>query len=82
MLDKVGTVKLKVVGAPAGLVAVFATLTCKATVPVRSGRFGVVSLYAVQVIPSVENSMAAVIPVIVFVASSLVTPFTAGPTGK
>ncbi|WP_243450329.1 hypothetical protein [Desulfosporosinus sp. Sb-LF] len=40
MLDKVDAVKLKVVAAPAAWVAVFATLTCKATVPVRSGRFG------------------------------------------
>jgi len=74
------SIKLKVVAAPASCVAVAATLTCSVNAPVKSGRFGVPALYTVQSVPLVENSMAAVIPVIVFAVSSFETPANAGPS--
>ncbi len=60
--------------------SVAATLTCNATVPVKSGRFGVSALYGVQFSPSVENSMPATIPVNVLASSSADIPTSAGPS--
>ncbi len=60
--------------------SVAATLTCNATVPVKSGKFGSSALYAVQSVPFVENSIPAAIPVNVLASSSAVTPSNAGPS--